>query len=140
MFTLQNKRKFFMVGYSRTEDEKGFSRQMKIPFTNNTKVLAANCLHLFDTFYKEGRSVRNLGVSCSKLQEDSSLQLDLFKKVEEEINEKNLDVILDTIRSEFGFLSLVHASSLSNGATAIKRSSLVSGHDSGEGKQHDKPI
>lgn len=121
-----------MVGYSMNESEKGFSRQMKIPFTNNTKVLVDYCLLLFDKFYNNGRSVRHLGVSCSKLKEDSTLQLDLFKQVEIQINEQKLDLILDTVRSKYGFSSLVHASSLMDGATAIRRSSLLGGHASGE--------
>nr|WP_272966871.1 hypothetical protein [Carnobacterium maltaromaticum] len=92
-----------MVGYAMNESEKGFSRHMRIPFTNNTKVLVDYCLLLFDKFYSNGRSVRYLGVSCSKLKEDSTLQLDLFKQVEVQINEQKLDIILDIVKSKYRY-------------------------------------
>lgn len=76
---------------------------MRIPFSNDTKVLVDYCLLLFDKFYRNGRSVRYLGVSCSKLKEDSILQLDLFKQVEVQINEQKLDIILDTVKSKYRY-------------------------------------
>lgn len=129
-----------MVGYSMTEGEKDFSRQVKIPFTNQTKEIVRHCMFLFDTHYK-GQAVRNLGVSCSKLKEDSTMQLDLFKEVENQVNEQKLDEIVDTVRAKYGFGSLVHASSLMSGATAIKRNStLIGGHASGKDEKDVKQI
>ncbi len=129
-----------MVGYSMYENERGFSRQVKVPFTNNTKEIVRHCLFLFDKFYK-GQSVRNLGVSCSKLKVDSTMQLDLFKEVENQVNEQKLDEIVDTVRAKYGFASLVHASSLTSGATAIKRNTtLIGGHASGRDEKDVKQI
>lgn len=129
-----------MVGYSMAEGEKGFSRQVKIPFTNQTKEIVRHCMFLFDTHYK-GQAVRNLGVFCSKLKEDSTMQLDLFKEVENQVNEQKLDEIVDTVRAKYGFASLVHASSLTSGATAIKRNStLIGGHASGRDEKDVKQI
>lgn len=129
-----------MVVYSMTEGEKDFSRQVKIPFTNQTKEIVRHCMFLFDTHYK-GKAVRNLGVSCSKLKEDSTMQLDLFKEVENQVNEQKLDEIVDTVRAKYGFGSLVHASSLMSGATAIKRNStLIGGHASVKDEKDVKQI
>lgn len=119
-----------MVGYSMNQTEKGFNRQMKIPFTNNTKEIAKHCLFIFNKYYT-GSPVRHLGVSCSKLKVDLAVQLDLFKEPESQLNEFIIDDIVDRVRGKYGFSSIVHASSLIEGATAIKRSSLVGGHASG---------
>ena len=118
------------VGYSRNEGESGFSRQVKIPSTNLSKDIVAYSLVLFDRFYK-GFAVRNLGIHCSKLSEDVSLQLNLFEEPEEMMSSYSLDQTVDKIRRVYGFGSIVHASSLMEGATAIKRASLVGGHAGG---------
>ena len=69
------------------------------------------------------------------------MQLDLFKKVENQVNEQKLDEIVDTVRAKYGFGSLVHASSLMIGATAIKRNStLFGGHASGRNEKDVKQI
>ncbi|CAD5902952.1 hypothetical protein [Carnobacterium maltaromaticum] len=51
-----------------------------------------------------------------------------------QLNELVIDDIVDRVRGKYGFSSIVHASSLIEGATAIKRSSLVGGHASGRTK------
>lgn len=119
------------IRYSNHELTKGFNRQLKITATNNTKQLIVHCLTLFRKFYKD-ESVRQIGISYSKLVYRTDIQLDLFKETNEQINEYRLDTIVDKVRTKYGFNSLVHASSLLEEATAIKRSSLVGGHASGK--------
>lgn len=118
------------VGYSRFERETGFSRQMKIPSTNLSKDLVMYAFILFDKFYKRG-AVRNLAVHCSKLSEDNAIQLNLFDEPEEVISTYSLDKTVDKIRRVYGFSSIIHASSLVDGATAVNRASLVGGHAGG---------
>lgn len=118
------------VGYSRTDRASGFSRQMKIPPTNSSKEIVFYCLRLFEKFY-DGSVVRNLSVNCSMLSSDEALQLNLFEEPEEVIATHLLDDTVDKIRSVYGFDSIVHASSLMEGATAINRSHLVGGHAGG---------
>lgn len=118
------------VGYSKYETAEGFSRQLKIPPTSHSKKLVAYCLELFDNYYG-GQAVRRIGISYSKLSYSSDIQLDLFEDPEKQIAEEQLDYLVDKIREKYGFQSLVHASSLLDGATAIHRSSLVGGHAGG---------
>lgn len=118
------------IGYSKHEEERGFSRQMKIPVTSNSKKLVAYVLELFDKHYR-GQAVRNIGISYSKLTYHNGLQMNLFEKPEEQIAAQRLDLMTDRIREKYGFRSLVHASSLLEGATAIRRTSLVGGHAGG---------
>lgn len=116
------------IGYSKVESETGFSRQLKIPGTNNTKAITSHMLHLFDQYYQTGKYVRQIGVGCSKLIDDNNIQLDLFSEPEEQINQDKLNDLYDKIRDKYGFRSLVHASSLLDSATAISRSTKVGGH------------
>ncbi len=57
--------------------------------------------------------------------------MDLFSDPEEEFSEQRLDFLIDAIRKKYGFKSLIHASSLLDGATAVSRSGLISGHAGG---------
>lgn len=118
------------VGYSRNETSNGFSRQITIPPTNLSKEIVRYCLILFDKFY-DGSAVRNLAVNCSKLISDDALQMNLFDDPEGLIANHVLDQTVDKIRRIYGFESIVHASSLMEGATAINRASLVGGHAGG---------
>ncbi|WP_029278324.1 Y-family DNA polymerase [Carnobacterium jeotgali] len=119
------------VSYSKYEEKDGFSRQLKIPSTSNTKKLVEYCFEIFNKYYEDDKSVRRIGITYSKLSYTSDIQLDLFENPTEQITNEKLDLLVDKIRDKYGFQSLVHASSLMDGATAINRSSLVGGHAGG---------
>lgn len=88
-------------------------------------------MKLFRENYVPGMDIRNLGVSFGKLVWDTTLQLNLFTPPEEQIINPQLDFLIDKIRRKFGFKTLIHASSLLDGATAVNRSGLVGGHAGG---------
>ncbi|ALV20780.1 Y-family DNA polymerase [Carnobacterium antarcticum] len=119
------------VTYSKHEEKAGFSRQLKIPNTSNTKKLVDYCFDIFNKHYEDDMAVRSIGISYSKLTYTSNIQLDLFEDPTQQIANEKLDLLVDKIRDKYGFQSLVHASSLLEGATAINRSSLVGGHAGG---------
>lgn len=131
------------IGYASDTSEKGFNRQLKISATNHSKELIQHCLFLFQKYYRN-QSVRQIGISYSKLRYSTDVQLDLFQEPDNQIAQIKLDSLVDTIRTKFGYTALVHASSLTSGATAIARSTLVGGHASGiaqkEEKQHGTKI
>lgn len=118
------------IGFSSLHYSDGFSHQLKIPATSNTKKLTCYILDVFRENYK-GEPVRNIGISYSKLIYETMIQLSLFDNPERQVNDDRLNFIVDTIRNRYGFSSLVHASSLLEGGTAIYRSSLVGGHAGG---------
>lgn len=119
------------ISYSKHEESAGFSRQLKIPSTSNTKKLVAYCFELFDKYYEDDTAVRSIGIGYSKLTYTSDIQLDLFEDPEKQVTNEKLDLLVDKIREKYGFQSLVHASSLMEGATALDRSSLIGGHAGG---------
>ncbi|NLC54689.1 MAG: Y-family DNA polymerase [Erysipelothrix sp.] len=122
------------IGYSLNfideEGKTGFSKQIKITNTNNTKIIAKHLIQLFRQHYY-GQSVRNIGVSTTKLNDEGHQQLSLFDNVETvEINE-DIDKVVDKVRSRFGFSKLIYLSSKQEGARALERSKLVGGHAGG---------
>lgn len=125
------------VGFA-NEDQDGerhFSRQMKIPMTNQSHELANYCLILFHKHWR-GQTLRHLGLTYSKLVYHTDIQLDLFSEPDEQIVNQRLDSLVDTIRQRYGYAALLHANSLLPGGTAVARSSLVGGHAGGlEGLQ-----
>lgn len=115
------------VGYSRHIQSRGFSRQQSIEPTNHSRPLIQVALNLFDTFY-EDLPVRMVGVSCGKLRQQHHLQLNLFEEADQTLQAIQLEKTIDRVRSRYGYASLVQASSLMEGATAIDRSHLIGGH------------
>ncbi|MGX7128035.1 Y-family DNA polymerase [Enterococcus wangshanyuanii] len=120
------------VGVSRgtKQENTGFSRQMKVPLTNSSKLLIDYCLMIFRQYWR-GEEVRHIGITYSKLNYNTYVQLDLFHEPTEQLKELELDHVIDDIRQRFGYVSLVHASSMTKGGTAISRASLVGGHAGG---------
>ena len=119
---------YLSIGYSKTEREKGFSKQLKIPATNDQKEMTHYLFYLFDSSYQIGKPVRQVSVGCTKLVQDISLQLDLFTDPYEQLNQAKLNHLQDKIREKYGFSSLMYASSLLEGATAKSRSTKIGGH------------
>ena len=122
-----------MVNFSKYRlkgKRKGFNVQQKVCPTNDNDAIAAEVLALFRKNW-HGERVRALGVSCGDLHPDNYQQLTFFVQPSQQIKKKKIDQTVDQIRQKYGFTSLVKASSLLHGATAIKRSSLVGGHNGG---------
>lgn len=120
----------YSIGYLDSKGKSGFHQQMKIPLTNTSKEIANYLLQIFDKNYKY-QDVRHIGVNCSKLTYTTALQLNLFENPEDQLRERKIDFVVDTIRKKYGFKSIVHAYSLLDGARAMDRSSLIGGHAGG---------
>lgn len=118
------------IGASYNEEHKGFSHQMKIPATNATTLLCNYVLTLFRKHY-QGQAVRHVGVSYSKLVYSNTRQLNLFETPETAMASEKLDQVIDLIRDKYGFTSIVHGTSLMEGARSIERAHLVGGHAGG---------
>ncbi|MDH6364479.1 DNA polymerase V [Enterococcus sp. PF1-24] len=120
----------YSLGYIDRYGNKGFRQQLKIHATNSSRELANALLLIFDKHYNR-QEVRNISVNTGNLIHTDSLQLDLFSDPLQEERDMNVDHIVDTIRSKYGFKSIVRAVSLLDGGRAIARSSLIGGHAGG---------
>ncbi|WP_278390894.1 Y-family DNA polymerase [Lactobacillus acetotolerans] len=116
--------------YKRNNQRKGFSVQQRISPTNSNQSLVHELVILFRKNW-HGEPVRVLGVNYSKLIPDTGEQLTFFMSPDQQLKKRKFTMTVDKIRQKYGFTSLVKASSLSKGATAIKRSNLVGGHNGG---------
>lgn len=116
--------------YKPTGNRTGFNVQRKISPTNDSDLLVQEILALFRKNWR-GETVRALGVNYSRLIPDTCQQLTFFVQPSTQIKKRQIDKTIDQIRQKYGFKSLVKASSLMEGATAIRRSSLVGGHNGG---------
>ena len=115
------------IGYSYEVAEKGFARQIAISPSSSTRAITESVLKIFRCYY-QGQPVRQIGIQCGKVYYQTELQLDLFEEAERTIQQIELEKTIDRIRNKYGYSSLVRASGLSRGATAIKRSGLIGGH------------
>lgn len=108
----------------------GFNVQKKITPTNDNHDLTTQLIDLFRSKW-QGEGVRNIGVDYGDLSLDTSQQFNLFVKPDLQVKRNTLDKTVDSLRKKYGFSSVVKASSLLPGATAIRRSKLVGGHNGG---------
>ncbi|KRL63280.1 Y-family DNA polymerase [Lactobacillus psittaci] len=129
---LQTQLVHLQIGFSYFErgKRKGFNVSEKVSATNDNSELTKEVIALFDCYW-EGESVRTIGVSYSNLISADVQQLSMFMSPERQAKKRNFDYTIDKIRAKYGFVSLVKASSLLPGATAIQRSRLVGGHNGG---------
>ena len=121
---------FSLFQLAETTKRGGFGVQRKITPTNVNHDLVKELIALFrENWHRE--SVRTISVSYTDLSPDGTQQLNMLEDFDLQIKRYKLDHIVDQIRKEHGFTSLVKASSLLKGATAIERSNLVGGHNGG---------
>ena len=119
------------IGFSKEIMQKGFSHQTKVHPTSSSKRIIETCLSVFRIHY-QGEPVQTIGISCGKISPKSLLQFNLFEPPESTLVQEELELTIDRIRKRYGYSSLIHASSLTKGGTAIKRATLVGGHEGGE--------
>ena len=114
------------IGYSRNSFGGGFSRSKSIHEANNDATTIYNVyVDLFDKFY-DHRPVRNVSISITNLESETSMQLNLFE--EDKWQNRKLAAAMDDIRKRFGSTAILRGVSLTKDGTAIKRSKLVGGH------------
>ena len=114
------------IGYSRNSFGGGFSRSKSIhEATNDATAIYSVCVDLFDKFY-DHRPVRNVSISITNLESETSMQLNLFEQ--DKWQNRKLAAAMDDIRNRFGSTAILRGVSLTKDGTAIKRSKLVGGH------------
>ena len=120
----------YSLSYIDNEGRTGFSKQITIANTNNSKTISDHLVTLFRQYYY-GQVVRNIGVNATKLSHDSNQQLSIFEDLETIEKDRDIDKVVDEVRSKFGFSKMIYASSKLEGARALERSKLVGGHAGG---------
>ncbi|MFJ7934366.1 DNA polymerase thumb domain-containing protein [Sporosarcina sp. NPDC096371] len=117
----------FGISYSnRAYGGGGFLRSRTLrESTNDTMAIYNVCKELFRENHN-GDPVRQISISLSKLEDEHSMQLDLFDTKKWQV--RKLAAVMDDIQNRFGPTALLRAVSLTDAGTALKRSSLIGGH------------
>lgn len=106
----------FSVGYSRTQNLKGFSRQITLKtFTSDAALIADLCMELFIKHSISAPVVRILRIAVSKLKEEE--------------NRDPLFNTLDAINQKYGKGTLRKAISYTKESIAKDRSGKINGHN-----------
>ncbi|MEG0385838.1 MAG: UV damage repair protein UvrX [Solibacillus sp.] len=114
------------LSYSKAAMTKGFYRSKTIAEpTNETMAIYKVCKELLDTHFA-GEPARQLSVRISNVEQERSIQLDLFDTGKEQ--RLLLGHTVDSIRERFGATSILRAVSYTKSGTAIARNRLVGGH------------
>lgn len=82
----------------RYADFNTYTKQKKIPYTSNTRLISQRALELFDQLYTRRQLIRLIGVRFDGLVQ-GNLQTRLFEDTEEELH---LMQAMDRIRSKYG--------------------------------------
>ena len=114
------------IGYS---IEGGFARQMTLltPTDDAAKLIEA-CLEIYDKHMDVTRAVRRIGIGFGKLKNDDYRQLNLFEDNEDQVKVQDMQKAIDTLHKKFGKNSVLRASALMEGSTAIERHNQIGGH------------
>lgn len=114
------------IGYSKTAFGGGFSRSQSInEATNETMKIYQICQELFYKFYLD-KPVRQVSLSITNLEDESSMQLSLFEAQKWE--KRKLGAVMDDIRNRYGYSAVYRAISGTEAGTAIARTHLIGGH------------
>lgn len=92
----------------KTNEFKIISHQKKLDInTDSTKIIYKEVKKLFYDIY-QGENIRLIGVRVEKLQENSEMQLSIFRQKESERQEK-LDEAIDKLKQKYGYNSITRA-------------------------------
>ncbi|MCR8656905.1 DNA polymerase IV [Paenibacillus endoradicis] len=104
----------------------GFNRQLKLDdATNITNTVYHAAVELFNRHW-DGQSVRQMGVSLSKLTGDDEYQLSLFDQDQDK--KMALEKVTDAIKQKYGATSVIRAVSITNSGQALRRADMIGGH------------
>lgn len=106
-------------------EKKGFYRQISLfDSTNDGKVIYKTAKKLFEKFW-DGYPIRSLGVSLSRLHDDTYRQLSLF---DPHPHREQLNQAMDHIKERYGADAIMYAVSLTPAGLAKERAKKIGGH------------
>lgn len=117
----------FGISYSK-EINSGFYHSLKLEApTDSNKEIIRYCNIIFDRYY-DYLPIRKVSISCGGLIPKQGVQLNLFEKYSDILQENEINKTVDEIKNKFGKNSIIKASSLLPDSTAIERNTKIGGH------------
>lgn len=118
---------YLSIAYSKSVFGGGFSRSRSIDeATNDTLKIYQVCQEIFYEHFQH-KPVRQISLSISNLEEESSMQLSLFD--ERKFENRRLGTAMDAIRKKYGYSAIYRGISGTQAGTAIARTKLIGGHN-----------
>jgi len=108
----------------------GWTQTQRIDPTDHDQPITHALLRLFKQHWT-GEAIRHIAVYMSQLQPKQGQQLSLFTGLEQQVKADRVASMVDQVRARFGFTKLIYVRSLLPGGTALRRASLVGGHNGG---------
>lgn len=117
------------VGYSKNI-RKASSGSRKIKYaTNSHQILIEEFKQLFKEKVDTQTPIRQIGISFNNIKDEMFEEYDLFMDLEVIEEERNLQRILACIKNKYGKNAILKGMNLLDKATAVKRNTLVGGHN-----------
>ena len=116
------------IGYSKYTGG-GFYHTVKLQNSTYKETEIYNiCLNIFDKYYKDNLPIRKVSISLGGLSKSNNIQLNIFETLDEELINRNKDIIIDNINNKYGANTLLKASSLLDYSTIKVRNQKKGGH------------
>lgn len=117
----------FGIGYSHNIGG-GFHHSLKLSTpTDDINELYRECMRMFDRYYNNS-PIRKVSIAFGHLEDNSSIQLNLFNEFESMQENHNINLTIDSIKFRFGANILLKASSLLEDSTIKDRNNKIGGH------------
>ena len=117
----------FGISYSK-EINSGFYHSLKLEApTDSNKEIIKYCNIIFDRYY-DYLPISKVSISFGGLIPKQGVQLNLFEKYSDILQENEINKTVDEIKNKFGKNSIIKASSLLPDSTAIERNTKIGGH------------
>ncbi len=115
------------IGYSKAVSG-GFFHQVTLKEATNSKEEIIKYLELIFDKYYEYLPIRKVTLSLGMLQDNKSVQINLFENYKEIKKENDLNIAISNIKDKYGKNSVLKVSNLLEDSTMIDRNKKTGGH------------
>ena len=117
------------VGYAKTEELPSARGTAGLPFsTSSCTIITDHMERLFRRIVRPEAMVRRMTIAFGNTISDEHLQCDMFSKIEDLQEEKQMMETMVGIRRKFGKNAIIKAMDLEEGATTMERNRQIGGH------------
>ncbi|MBQ9659298.1 MAG: DNA repair protein [Clostridia bacterium] len=120
------------IGYSKNVINATGGTQKLTNHTNLYSELVKAFLNIYDRTTNKQVGIRKIGISFGRVIETENVQLSLFVEQEKNDKEKELELVINSIKNQMGKNTILRGMNLQEGATTRMRNKLIGGHNSGE--------
>ena len=120
------------IGYSKDIVKATGGTKKIINYTNIYTELLKTFLDIYDKTTNRNVAIRRIGVNFANIIETENVQLSLFTDQEKIDKERELELVISSIKNKMGKNKILRGMNLEEGATTLVRNKLIGGHNSGE--------